>query len=219
MTDHAALRNVILLLGLSLLLFPLQRARGQDNAFEDDLPSEARRLLKEFDVDSKTIQANAEKESFALRVGAIKSLDELQTQYTDQKRIDEAVAIRAKIRELRVAHLKARPNPGTLHQFSSQMGKTFYFEVTGNPNGAVWGTDVYTSDSSLATAAVHAGILKAGQRGLVRVTIVKSPERHQGTLKNGITSADWGQFAASYKVRRPLASDTNVDSNDLPPTP
>jgi hypothetical protein len=52
------------------------------------------------------------------------------------------------------------PDPNRLYELSEKTGETFYFEVTGNGSAPIWGTDVYTFDSALATTAVHAGILK-----------------------------------------------------------
>jgi len=50
----------------------------------------------------------------------------------------------------------------------------------GQAGYSIWGSEVYTYDSHLATAAIHAGVLKAGQRGIVKVTMVKSPDAHRG---------------------------------------
>src|SRR6185369_1403563 len=66
----------------------------------------------------------------------------------------------------------AMADPGTLKNFRGQLGKTLLFEVTGAANGSVWGSGVYTDDSTLATAAVHAGVLKVGEKGAVKVTIL-----------------------------------------------
>jgi len=35
-------------------------------------------------------------------------------------------------------------------------------------NAALWGSDIYTLDSTLGMAAVHAGVVKAGQTGVVK---------------------------------------------------
>ena len=44
-----------------------------------------------------------------------------------------------------------------------QVGQTYFFRVQGEDRGNLWGTDVYTGDSSLAAAALHAGAVKAGK--------------------------------------------------------
>src|SRR5579884_516361 len=53
---------------------------------------------------------------------------------------------------------KAIPDPGNLVNYQNQTKKTFVFKVTGRATGGfVWGTDLYTTDSTLAMAVVHAG--------------------------------------------------------------
>lgn len=107
----------------------------------------------------------------------------------------------------------ALPDPGNLSQFQGQIGKTLIFRVGpgaagmfgGGPglvNGAVWGTDVYTLDSSLASAAVHAGALRAGQTGIVRVEILGPQGNFQGSMRNGVSSSPWGQFPGAFKFKR-----------------
>ncbi len=93
------------------------------------------------------------------------------------------------------------PDPGTLGQYGNQIGKRFAFTVTGsNMNGALWGTGVYTTDSSLAMAAVHSGVLKVGQTGVVVVQIVPTPNNFTGTFQNGIQSNPYQQYPTAYQI-------------------
>jgi hypothetical protein len=92
--------------------------------------------------------------------------------------------------------------PVNLVQFQNEIGKSFTFKVTGSSGGSVWGTDVYTTDTTLATAAVHAGLLTVGQTGTIRVTIVPSPPAFTGSTRNGVTSTDYGQYPAAFRMRR-----------------
>jgi hypothetical protein len=94
------------------------------------------------------------------------------------------------------------PDPGNLTSYQNQMGKTFVFRVTGAPNGSVWGTDVYTADSSLAVAAVHAGVLQPGQTGVVKVTMVPAPVAYAGSTRHGITSAAYGNYPSAFRVSK-----------------
>lgn len=103
--------------------------------------------------------------------------------------------------ETKVVH--ADPDPGTLGTFNDKIGQTFYFKVTGATTAIIWGTDVYTTDSQLATAAVHAGVLRAGQSGVVKVTMLASPPVYQGSTRNGVTSHPFGMYSAAYKVAKP----------------
>ncbi|MBM4075276.1 MAG: hypothetical protein FJ267_06495 [Planctomycetes bacterium] len=91
-------------------------------------------------------------------------------------------------------------NPGNLFMHTSKIGQSFKFTVTGRTSGPVWGTGVYTTDSDLATAAVHAGVVKNGETRTVKVTIKESPEAFTGSMANEVTSHDWPKFNASFSV-------------------
>ena len=195
------------------IAFGQQAGNGVAGVIDEDLPAEVREILQKHEAESQEIRRTAEQEITVHRQKAIKRLHDLEEKFNREQKVDEAVAVREKLRQLRLAHLKPRPNPGNLIQFSNRIGQTFYFDVIGDVHGAVWGSDVYTLDSTLAVAAVHAGVLKTGQRGMIRVTIVESPERHEGSEKNEVHTGDWGPFTASYKVRRPLATDENTNES------
>lgn len=96
---------------------------------------------------------------------------------------------------------EAIPNPGNLLSFNDKLDQTYVVTVTGRTTGSVWGTGTYTTDSDLATAAVHAGVLKDGETGSVHVTIVKSPPQFTGSSANGINSNGWQSFPAAFTVR------------------
>jgi hypothetical protein len=106
----------------------------------------------------------------------------------------------ADVRGLRAAgfaepdKLTALPDPGTLTGYANQFGKKLAFTVTGRADGSLWGSGVYTLDSTLATAAVHAGVLKAGETGVVKVEILVPPPAFAGTMQNGVTSNPWNAY-------------------------
>jgi hypothetical protein len=107
----------------------------------------------------------------------------------------------------------ALPDPGTLSNYQGQAGKVFCFQVTGGAparqfggggfvGGAVWGSDPYTLDSTLAVAAVHAGALKSGETGFVNVSILGPQNSFEGSTRNGVTTSSWGPFPGGYKFVR-----------------
>jgi hypothetical protein len=100
------------------------------------------------------------------------------------------------------AAVNAARDPGTLVNFQNQVGRRFHFRVTGAQSGNLWGTDVYTADSLLAAAAVHAGVLRPGQTGVVLVEIVMPPPQFQGSSRHGLTSFPYGLYPGAYKVSR-----------------
>ena len=90
-------------------------------------------------------------------------------------------------------------DPGTLGGFQAHIGKTLSFKVTGPPalpgfQLGVYGTDVYTLDSSLAGAAIHAGAVKTGQTAIVRVTILGPQAGFQPSMRNGVMSLPYGPW-------------------------
>jgi serine/threonine protein kinase len=106
---------------------------------------------------------------------------------------------------------------GTATQWRGRFGEQFDLEITGSTAGSIWGTDAYTDDSPIATAAVHAGLVKDGERAKVIVTIVKA-RRHTGTARNGVTSFEWtNPWESSYILRlnsAKLAAVENEGSGD-----
>jgi hypothetical protein len=90
----------------------------------------------------------------------------------------------------------ALPDPGNLVGLHANIGQTYVFKVTGAPPGptGIYGTGVYTADSRLSEAAVHAGILKPGQTGAVKVTILGQVAGFAGSTQNGITSNAYGSY-------------------------
>ena len=181
---------------------------------DEDLPDDAKALLEAHEKEAVDIRRKAELEISNRRDKTIKALKQLQDKYTKDAKLDEAVAIRDKIRKLAVSHLRPARNPGNLSGYQQKIDQTFYFDVTGRAHGTIWGSEIYTCDSNLSKAAVHAGVLKVGQRGIVKVTILRSPNEHVGSIANGIASANWGPFAASYTVESPDPSD--VSTSDAP---
>jgi len=63
--------------------------------------------------------------------------------------------------------------------------------------GTVWGTDVYTDDSALCRAAVHAGIIPAAG-GAVRVRVVPGRQSYPGSTRNGVQSQDYGAWENAF---------------------
>lgn len=94
------------------------------------------------------------------------------------------------------------PDPGSLTSFRSVIGGVYQFNVTGSLEGSLWGSNVYTDDSSLAIVSVHAGLLSAGQSAVIRVIISPGLSFYVANTANGITSSaynsEWdGSFSVS----------------------
>ncbi len=65
---------------------------------------------------------------------------------------------------------------------------------------AVWGTDVYSDDSSVCRAGIHAGAIDAASGGSFAILVRGGRDRYAGTTRNGVTTRDWGSWHRSFVV-------------------
>jgi hypothetical protein len=92
-----------------------------------------------------------------------------------------------------------------------QPGSILVLQLTGNAGGgSVWGSGIYTTDSSLAAAAVHAGVLPDKAKGMVIVEILPGESSYKGTSSYGVTSAAWGAYGLSFRFLQKAPSSTNT---------
>jgi hypothetical protein len=66
--------------------------------------------------------------------------------------------------------------------------------------GIVWGTDLYTSDSSVCTAAVHAGLITLAEGGQFIITYASGKEGYDGSERNGVTTLNFGRWGDSFTL-------------------
>jgi hypothetical protein len=180
------------------------RADRQAAAIREQAERECGEIRARAETEVAVIQQEATRELAPLVRELVDRLRRLQETFVRDGKLDEALAIRARIRQLRGDLLGVRSDPGTLTEFGAhEFGRAFLFEVVGRTDGSVWGTDVYTADSRLAAAAVHAGAVRAGERGLVRVTIVDGTSQgYEGTTRNGVQTFDYATYPTAYRVER-----------------
>lgn len=104
------------------------------------------------------------------------------------------------------------PEEMGLGGFRGQTGAVLYFTITGSASGSLYGSGPYTDDSSPAKAAVHAGLLQAGQKGVVKVTILAGRSSYTASTANGVTSSGYGSWSGSFSV----AADDGGDNPVIP---
>jgi hypothetical protein len=74
---------------------------------------------------------------------------------------------------------------------------SFSCPSSAGPSDRLWGTDIYTDDSSVCTAAVHAGLISyAG--GTVTVEIRPGQASYSGNSRNGVNSKNYGGWPGSF---------------------
>ena len=62
----------------------------------------------------------------------------------------------------------------------------------------VWGSDVYTDDSSVCTAAVHAGKITLASGGRMVIKIRPGQTAYTSSTRNGVTTLAYGVWTGSY---------------------
>jgi hypothetical protein len=83
---------------------------------------------------------------------------------------------------------------GTAHMVSCPPGCAAH--------GGLWGTDVYTGDSGICHAAIHAGLISPNG-GPVVVILEQGRPAYRGSVRYGIQSHDYGNYRMSFRLQRP----------------
>ena len=79
----------------------------------------------------------------------------------------------------------------------------------GCKTGFVWGSDIYTTDSKVCVASVHAGATKdAG--GVAKVMFTAGEQSYSASERNGISTSSWGPYEKSFKFEVEAANDVPV---------
>lgn len=104
------------------------------------------------------------------------------------------------------ADAPARPTTweATATSLNSNNGQTFTLDCP--PGGAfhsVWGSDIYTADSSICTAAVHSGLITYATGGTVTIELRKGRNMYGASERNGVTSSAYGQWPVSFVFKTP----------------
>lgn len=85
-------------------------------------------------------------------------------------------------------------------EHSSEINRTFTYScpANGTLGSSVYGTDVYTTDSAVCVAAVHAGVITPRDGGQVTIRILAGEGAYDGSQRNGVSSSAWGSYGSSY---------------------
>lgn len=178
---------------------------GAPVALPPGTPAAVRKVYRDYEDEVGTLFEKGLADFVQRREKAATELQKIQDAFCKEAKLDEAVVVRDRIRSLAEPQVKALPDPGTVPAQASDVGRTLYYEVTGTgaaAGHAIYGSDVYVIGSHLGTAAVHCGLLKDNQKGVVRVTIVPTLDTFPGTTRNGVASLPSGRVVVAFKVER-----------------
>jgi len=84
-------------------------------------------------------------------------------------------------------------------QLQGDVGSVFQVACPANceSSGGLWGTDVYTADSGLCRAGIHAGLISPAG-GMMMVRLEPGHPAYRGSTRNGVQSSDYGNYGKSY---------------------
>ncbi|WP_433209509.1 Hsp70 family protein [Dactylosporangium sp. CS-047395] len=66
--------------------------------------------------------------------------------------------------------------------------------------GTVYGTGIYTTDSSVCTAAVHDGRITLEDGGRIIIKIVQGPDSYESTYQHGINTTAYGPWPWAFQI-------------------
>jgi hypothetical protein len=78
---------------------------------------------------------------------------------------------------------------------------------------------IYTSDSDIAMAAVHAGLLRPGQTGTIRIINKGRNSNYVGSIRNGVTSLSRPNESCGIQLELVAIDATPPPVTPPPPTP
>ncbi|HKP36975.1 MAG TPA: LCCL domain-containing protein [Pyrinomonadaceae bacterium] len=97
-------------------------------------------------------------------------------------------------------------------------GQTFTLSCSpGGAAGSVWGSDIYTADSSICTAAVHSGLINFQQGGTVTIELRPSRPIFGCSERNGVTSSPYGFYGSSFVFQTPNTEALVREADDQTP--
>ena len=80
-----------------------------------------------------------------------------------------------------------------------QNGKTYALSCTSHGKAAaVWGTSIYTDDSSICSAAVQSGLISLAKGGTVTYQIAPGQDGYDGGVAHGVTSSSYAKWDGSF---------------------
>ena len=100
----------------------------------------------------------------------------------------------------------------TATDLGGKIGSTAAYDCPSDGDPAtVWGTNTYTDDSSIRTAAVQMGLITFDDGGRVTIEVLEGLDEYVGSRANGVTSRDYGSWGGSFSF--PDADDLEVSTD------
>jgi hypothetical protein len=106
----------------------------------------------------------------------------------------------------------------TVWTLNGKLGQTLTFACPpGGKEHSVWGSDIYTADSSICSAAVHAGLITFEQGGTVTLEVRPGRSVYGSTNRNGIATGAYGSYSSSFVFKSASGQSENTHAEDVTP--
>jgi len=202
-------------------------------------------------TDSTLSPATAAERVANQRRELIAAMEQLQQEYCKAGMLDAALLVRRQLRVLerqdkvpfpalpapqepagpgprsigpRSSSSTTEPSPPTSlpPEFGREIGQAYFLRITGRTDGPIWGSGVYTTDSDLGTAAVHAGLLRLGESGVARVTVLPGRPHYESTTAHGVTTHAWESYPSSFRfdgIGQTISTASHLRGQETDPLP
>jgi LCCL domain len=98
-------------------------------------------------------------------------------------------------------------------QYRTWVGAQYTYNCpAGGTPGTVWGADIYTDDSSVCTAAVHAGLITVAKGGKVTIQMLDGQSSYRGSTRNKIKSNNYPAWGGSFLIVDAPGGPDDVDA-------
>lgn len=101
------------------------------------------------------------------------------------------------VQPLGIGTAKAQDLPDCPDKIGGNSALTCYCSSEATATGTVWGSNVYTDDSKVCRAALHAGVIGT-DGGVVNVRSAAGRPAYSGTVRNSVASSNWGRWGRSF---------------------
>ena len=99
------------------------------------------------------------------------------------------------------AYPNSNPWNSNATPFRGANGERVVYECpAGGQAYSLWGTDIYTDDSSVCTAAVHVGEITLADGGQVTIEIREGQQSYAASRRNGIDSLEYAEYSGSFVI-------------------
>lgn len=111
----------------------------------------------------------------------------------------------------------AQPCPDHFTAWKNWPDELTCYCAPGQMTGSVWGTGIYTHDSSVCAAARHAGVAPA-TGGEVSLRAAPGQPRYAGSLRHGVMTGDWGRYDGSFMFTSPAVASRDAGADTQCPS-